>query len=55
MHKRNFVNAAAMVQQYRRDNPKDQQSADLLENTFVKFFLADNNRFDEWRFREACK
>lgn len=26
-----------------------------MEDAFVQFFRADNGRFDESRFREACK
>jgi hypothetical protein len=26
-----------------------------MEDAFVEFFRADNSRFDESRFREACK
>ena len=29
--------------------------ADELEDSFVQFFAADNVRFDEKRFRTACK
>lgn len=29
--------------------------ANVVEDTFVRFFIADNPRFDEKRFRDACK
>lgn len=29
--------------------------ANVVEDTFVRFYIADNPRFDEKRFRDACK
>ncbi len=53
MTKKDYVKAAEIVKQ------DSAQHGDifskLMEESFVKLFKQDNPRFDEKRFREACR
>jgi hypothetical protein len=51
MTKKDYERAARIIQ-YRRSGDKDTDGR--LVGTFVTFFMDDNPRFDEVRFRAAC-
>jgi hypothetical protein len=62
--KKDYVKAANLVLSRRSKNWENVDLADKLrgelfcdelENTFVKLFSGDNPRFDEGKFRKACK
>lgn len=62
--KKDMIRAAELVQQLYADansvsmgsvQRKLLEVANVVEDTFVRFFIADNPRFDEKRFRDACK
>lgn len=53
MTKKDYIKAAEIV---RQDSIKNGDIfSKLMENSFVKLFREDNPRFDESRFRQACK
>ncbi len=64
MTKKNFESAAELVREQRNMNVRTNAdsllhpanyAAQLLEDKFVEFFRRDNSRFDEDRFRAACR
>lgn len=55
--KKDFERAASIVRRI-HDNEKGETSfprAPNVEDAFVEFFRVDSSRFDESRFRNACK
>jgi hypothetical protein len=67
MTKKDYIKAAKMVSERRRDaqstsraiGPKqrlyEENVSTEMEDDFVRLFSNDNPRFDENRFRQACK
>lgn len=55
MTKKDYIKAATIVKNYQANKKPGQLSLNFLENAFVELFLYDNPRFDENRFRQACK
>jgi len=67
MTKKDYIKAAKMVKQMRMDahstsrsiGPKqrlyEENVSVEMEDSFVKLFQDNNPRFDEKRFRQACK
>lgn len=60
MTKKDYEAAARIVARHYILAKKQDSALELLavataENSMVEFFLQDNPRFDEARFREACK
>ena len=53
MTKKDYIKAAELVRQDRKS--LGEAIGQLTMETFVKFFHNDNPRFDEDRFRQACK
>lgn len=53
MTKKDYNKAAEIVRQ--DSNKNGDIFSKLMEDSFVKFFRNDNPRFDETRFRQACK
>ncbi len=53
MTKKDYIKAAEIVRQDAKQN--GDVFSKLMEESFVKLFRQDNPRFDEKRFREACK
>lgn len=53
MTKRDYIRAAAMVQQDRKQ--LGEAIGQMTMETFIKFFAGDNPRFNADSFREACK
>lgn len=51
--KKDFERAAEIVKRAGRTD--SEESSYVLENAFVEFFRVDSSRFDESRFRNACK
>lgn len=52
MTKKDYIWAVSVIKNYQEKHP-----AGLVKhiiNAFVDFFIADNHRFDEKRFRKAC-
>ena len=54
MTKKDYIRAAALVQERALDYPEGHCVPKELETAFVVFFSGDNPRFDAFRFREAC-
>ena len=67
MTKKDYIKAAKLVSEMRTDARSPHRTIAAkqrlyeenvsveVEDVFVKFFYNDNPRFDENRFREACK
>lgn len=57
MSKKEYIRAAEIVRLNRPNGTTKAliETRNLLEDSFVEFFRGDNPRFDEDRFREACK
>ena len=53
MTKKDYIKAAEIVRQDSKKN--GDVFSKLMEESFVQLFRNDNARFDEKRFREACK
>lgn len=53
MTKKDYIKAAELVRKDTKQN--GDIFSKLMEESFVKFFRNDNPRFDEKRFRQACK
>jgi hypothetical protein len=56
MSKKDYERAAELVQTARGivETRGENAGCKLMESTFVLFFMDDNPRFDEARFRAAC-
>ena len=53
MHKKDYIKAAEIVRvHYEKQYPI---RAFIIEGAFVRLFMSDNSRFDEKKFRDACK
>ena len=61
MTKKDYIRAAEIVRNVRvmayefDSDADDVDPSAFVEDAFVTFFTHDNPRFDETRFREACK
>lgn len=56
MTKKDYIVAARMLYDLNNSNNSNNSIIAIeVENFFVKFFSNDNYRFNESRFREACK
>jgi len=67
MTKKDYIKAAKMVKEMRAEAQAtsrtigakqrlyEENVSSEMEDVFAKFFRNDNPRFDEKRFREACK
>jgi len=54
MTRKDYIKAADMIKEF-REHTEIPEIASSMENVFAKFFREDNYRFDEKRFRDACK
>lgn len=55
--KKDYERAAKIVREFRLHNLEyaaTDRCADLIQESFVRFFQDENPRFDEKRFRAAC-
>ena len=57
MTKKDYIRAANLVKTRLANQKKNSKLLDMsfLEDAFVELFQSDNPRFDERRFRQACK
>jgi len=57
MTKKDYIRAANLVKTRLTNQKKNSKLLDMsfLEDAFVELFQSDNPRFDERRFRQACK
>jgi hypothetical protein len=54
MTKKDYIKAAELIKEFDQ-HCEIKEIASVMTNIFVKFFRNDNPRFDEKRFRQACK
>ncbi len=57
MTKKHFKLAAEIVKEIHRDDPTVRPRHDrmLVAKSFVKLFKKSNDKFDEYKFMEACE
>ena len=54
MTKKEYIKAAELIKEFDRQS-EIKEIGSVMTNIFAKFFRNDNPRFDEKRFRQACK
>ena len=54
MTRQNYEAAAELIRVHSTNPERTDAEVNLLVNTFIRFFKADNARFDADRFEAAC-